>query len=67
MNKHERYNRSEKGRARRTRYESSRIQVRIAGMNMSLHVPPEEKNELRARLADFRAQQREERRNARIS
>jgi hypothetical protein len=57
-----RYNASAKGQARYARYEETRIQVRFAGGTISTRyrVPAEKKHQLKERVADFRAQQREE-------
>lgn len=56
-----RYNLSRKGRERSARYRAHTLDVRIAGVEMTYHVPPEKKAELVSRLAEYRGQQREER------
>ena len=58
------FDRSEKGVARHHRHETKRIQVRVGVTLYSYRIPPERKSELMERLAQFRASQSTERREA---
>jgi hypothetical protein len=50
---------SERGQERSNRYETTRIQVGVAGFRYTYRVPPQRKDALVAVLADFNARQRE--------
>ena len=58
------YNRSTKGHAAKDRYEEKRIHLRAGDSFYSYRVPPERKSELMERLAQFRAAQSTELREA---
>ncbi|HRC86681.1 MAG TPA: hypothetical protein PK413_13830 [Thermoanaerobaculia bacterium] len=53
-----------KGRATSRRYESTRVRVGVAGSSTTIRVPPEHRETIVMKLADFRAGQRQTYREA---
>jgi len=54
------YRQTDKGRASKARAEAGLLQVKVGGMRFYYRVPPDKKDELKQRLADFRELQKEE-------